>query len=174
MTGGTRETLDAMPDEATTLDAGLRDISNSFITDLESLLALEERKRSMAVDDPAFLDLSRTIEDAARVLLTKAGEQTSAATEVHDVAVERRARAAPSRTCRRTPRRRSMAMADADRQLAQAAPGSADRIRLSARCDALRRAYQRAYSARADPGAGQPNAPSAGGVSSGALVSARG
>lgn len=135
-----------MPDEAAVVETGLREISDSFITELEGLLALEERKRSMAVDDPAFPDLARSVEDAARVLLSKASEQTSAATQAHDIAVvEGETATIEDMSPDTTPSQILKMWRDADRDLAQATQGSAEWTRLAARCDALRHAYQRAY-----------------------------
>lgn len=130
------------------LEPELRAISDTFLVQLDRLAALEERKRVTPVDDPAFPQLAREVEDATRALLTRAAQQTSTATEVHDAAVSD----GTSGTIEEFPPDYSAARIlalwrDTERALAQVKPGSARAVDLERRAAAYRAAYQRAYDA---------------------------
>jgi len=140
-----------MPDDAQPLDPHLRLISDTFLEQLERLLALEERKRETPFDDPAFPSLARDVEDAARALLGRAAHQAERAHDVHDQAVGDGASSTiEDIPADLTPARILAMWRDADRELAVAEPGSSRQRELRDRVDALRSAYQRAYR-RVDP-----------------------
>lgn len=138
-----------MLDDAQKLDPGLRVISDTFMSQLEELMALEERKRTTPVDDPSFPDVARQVETAARALLDRASQQTSAAQDVHDTAVEAGATATiEDIPADLSPARVLALWRDADRELASAEHGSVRWYELRTRVDAYRRAYQAAYDRR--------------------------
>jgi hypothetical protein len=139
-----------MANETSALDPTLRIVSDAVMQQLEELLALEERKRMTPVDDPAFPELARQVEDAARRLLAGASGQTTAATEVHDEAVAEGTSATiediPADV---SPTEILARWRDAERDLAAVEAGSARWIQLNTQVEALRRAYQEAYRRKA-------------------------
>lgn len=135
-----------MADDTDIADPTLRVISDTFMAQLDELHALEEQKRVTPMDDPAFADLARRVEEAARNLLDRAAQQATAAERSHDAAVESGSAATiVDLPADLTPARILAMWRDADRELASVEPGSARAIELTSVVAALRRAYQRAY-----------------------------
>jgi len=135
-----------IPPETSALEPDLRAISDTFLVQLDRLTELEERKRGTPVDDPAFPQLARDVEDATRALLTRAAQQTRTAADVHDAAVSD----GTTGTIEEIPADYSAARIlalwrDTERALAQELPGSAAAVDLERRASAYRVAYQRAY-----------------------------
>lgn len=135
-----------MPDDAPQLDPTIRVVSDDFLTQLDVVLALEERKRLTPVDDPAFPRLAEEVREAARLLLSEAAEQSARAEDVHVAAIT----SGTTTTIEElpgdlTPARLLALWREADRERQTLDPGSARWHELNIRIDALRRAYQRAY-----------------------------
>lgn len=135
-----------MTTDTPSIDPSIRAVSDEFMLELSELLALEELKRTTPVDDPAFPQLARDVEEAARTLLTKASMQALMAEDIHDDAVD----AGGGATIEDLPADLSPTeiltrWRGADRERATVEQGSARWLELSARVEALRRAYQRSY-----------------------------
>jgi hypothetical protein len=132
--------------ETPDLDPSLRTVSDTFVQQLDRLMALEERKRETPVDDEGFPALAREVEDAARALLERAQEQTARAEETHTQAVAEGVSAMiediPEDL---TPSGILRLWREAERELLHATEGTEERRRLTARVETLRAAYQRAY-----------------------------
>ncbi len=135
-----------MGDEATPLDVRLRTISDTFLQQLDQVLALEERKRDTPVDDEAFPALARAVEDGVRALLERAQEQTRDADSAHIEAVaEGSSEAIADIPADLTPTGILAQWREAERALADATPGSPEQRELQRRIAAFRGAYQAAY-----------------------------
>jgi hypothetical protein len=129
-------------------EAELRAISDTFLSQLDALAALEERKRSTPLDDPDLPRLARQVVDATQALLQRAGEQHRTATSLHAEAVQD----GTSVTIEEVPADWSAAQIlamwrDTERALAQVTPGSPRERELTQRSAAYRLAYQRVHDA---------------------------
>jgi hypothetical protein len=132
--------------EAQAIDPTIRAVSDEVVLELSQLLTLEELKRATPVDDPAFPQLARDVEEAARALLAKASMQTSLAEDAHDASVSSGASATIEDLSPDLSPTEILSMwRDADRERAAVEQGTARWLELSARVEALRRAYQRSY-----------------------------
>ena len=142
----TEESQTTVTTDSPSIDPTIRAVSDELLLELSELLALEELKRTTPVDDPAFPQLARDVEEAARTLLAKATMQSSLAEDIHDDVVD----AGDSSTIEDLPADLSpteilVEWRRADRERASVEQGSARWLELSARAEALRRAYQRSY-----------------------------
>jgi hypothetical protein len=132
--------------DAQAIDPTIRAVSDEVILEIGELLALEELKRATPVDDPAFPQLARDVEEAARSLLSKASAQTSLAEDAHEDSIDSGASATIEDLSPELSPAEILSMwRDADRERASTERGSARWLELSARVEALRRAYQRSY-----------------------------
>ncbi len=140
--------MPAKPDVATpdAAQSDLRAISDSFLSQIERLTALEERKREMPVDDPAFPQLAQEVEEMARALLARAASQNVVAHEVHADAVSDGTTLTIEEIPPGTSASRILALwREVERELAAEQPGSPRARDLERRAAAYRTAYQRAY-----------------------------
>lgn len=142
----TEEGHPTVTNDAQAIDPTIRVVSDELIRELGELLSLEELKRSTPVDDPAFPQLARDVEEAARSLLAKAATQTSLAEDAHEASVDSGASATIEDLSPDLPPTEILTMwRDADRERASVERGTARWLELSARVESLRRAYQKAY-----------------------------
>lgn len=142
----TEEGQTTVTDDGQAIDPTIRAVSDDLILELGELLALEELKRATSVDDPAFPQLARDVEDAARSLLTRASKQASLAEDTHDASVGRGASPTIEDLSPDLSPTEILAMwRDADRERALVDRGTTRWLELTARVEALRRAYQRSY-----------------------------
>jgi hypothetical protein len=138
--------MPVMPDASDPMDLSLRLVSDDFLSQLDGLLALEERKRVTPVDDPTFPALADQVQEAARRLLAQAAEQATRAEDVHSAALASGA----SSTIEDMPEELIPAQIlalwrEADQERRDVPVGSARWQELGIRIEALRRSYQRAY-----------------------------
>ena len=120
--------------------------SDGFLAQVEVLLALEEKKRSLSVDDPGFPALAEQVEDLVRQMLARAEAQTASSASIHEGSQG----ADTSVTLADVGENHTPVMIlgmwrDVERELETIDPGSTEHAILRARGDALRTAYQRAY-----------------------------
>jgi hypothetical protein len=122
--------------------AKLRAESDLFGAHLERLAELEERKRSVAPNDPAFLDLAAQVEQLAQSVLDDARKQSEIGADAHQSGVS-----TPIEDI--SPELTAYEIVDAwraaERRLGALDPGSADAQRERALIDRYRRAYQTAF-----------------------------
>lgn len=125
--------------------AALRATSDTLLRDLEVLETLEEEKRTIPADDPGMLELSGRIEELAQRVLSTSVHQR----ELSEHIAEHATSAVP--TIEETPRSLASVLSEwreAERQLAQAEPGSPEALEAEAQVEQARLAYRRAYDAR--------------------------
>lgn len=133
-----------MTDPATSL----RNTSDALLADLEVLIALEEEKRGMEPGDDRLVELAERIDELAGRVLAGTTRQVELVTRT-EAAVAAGSERPPS-IADTPPRSTAAILADwraAERRIAEAAPGSPDALEASARIDALRDEYGRAYDA---------------------------
>lgn len=125
----------------------LRVASDNLLRDLEILESLEERKRTLPLDDPLVAELAGRIETIAERILATSAAQRSITEEARVVAEEQTSAA---RSIEDTPRAAHEVLVEwraAERRLASMEPGSAAAIELGATIAALREEYRRAFEA---------------------------
>ena len=125
--------------------AALRATSDALMRDLEVLETLEAQKRHLEPADPLVHDLSTRIEEVAQRLLASSTHQVELTAQVGD-----KAEAATMPSIEETPRSMSSVLAewrDAERALAEAAPGSPEELEASKRVEVARVEYRRAFDA---------------------------
>lgn len=123
--------------------AALRATSEALLRDLEILGALEEEKRTLALDDPRVNDLATRIEAIAERVLAASSYQRALVDEGEGAPIEAQ------------PRPTAAILAewrDAERLRTEAAPGSADAIEAEMRIRRARAEYQRAFAATRERG----------------------
>lgn len=137
----------------------LRAASDALMRDLAELQELEHEKRRTEPDSPRLVRLSEEIEALAVRVLHSSMRQRERAEAIVDVGGPD----APDESIVETPREIHVILAewrDTERQLSDAAPGSAAAAIAERRIDGLRSEYRRAHEAAArrrtgdDPGAG--------------------
>lgn len=125
----------------------LRRTSDSLLRDLEALIQLEEEKRTIEPGDPALVDLAARIELIAKRVLASSTSQR-AQTQLIQKLTESGSSAAPEVPIDDTPRSMEAILAawrQAERQLENAVPGSADAMEAEVLVDQLRREYRKAH-----------------------------
>lgn len=124
----------------------LRAASDSLLRDLAELQALEQEKRDTEPDDPRLVRLAVEIEAlAARVMGTSVRQRERA-----EAIVGANGSDAPDDTIAETPREIHVILAewrDTERELTEAAAGSAEADIAERRIATLRREYRRAHEA---------------------------
>ena len=126
----------------------LRHTSDALLRDLEVLIALEEEKRAMEPGDDRLVELAQRIEAIAGRVTAETTKQVRLVTE-SDASVAAGDEPPPS-IDDTPPRTTSAILAEwraAQRTLDEAPEGSAEALEASARIDALRDEYRRAYDA---------------------------
>lgn len=127
----------------------LRVASDTLLRDLEILESLEERKRTLPLDDPLVAELAGRIETIAQRILATSAAQRSITEEARVIAEEGTSEA-PTRSIEDTPRAAHEILVEwraAERRLLSMEPGSAAAIELGATIAALREEYRRAFEA---------------------------
>jgi hypothetical protein len=127
----------------------LRSVSDELMRDLEALVSAEEEKRKVPPDDPRLVTLAAEVDQLARRVLGLTGRQQDIAEDVHEQAVEGGVDA-PTEPIEETHRPIGLILAEwrsAERDVAAAAPGSAEAESARATADRLRVEYRRAYDA---------------------------
>jgi hypothetical protein len=128
----------------------LRNVSDALMRDLEALVTAEQEKRNVAPGDPRLVTLAAEVDQLARRVLNLTARQQDLAEGVHEQAVEGGADA-PTETIEETHRAIGLILSewrDAEREVAAAAPESAEAETARATADRLREEYRRAYEAR--------------------------
>jgi hypothetical protein len=136
----------------------LRAASDALMRDLGELYELEQEKRQTEPDSPRLVRLAEEIEALAVRVVGSSIRQRQRAEEIVGVGGSD----APDQSIAETPREIHVILAewrDTERQLADAAPDSAEADIAERRVDRLRREYHRAHEAaqhrtREGPGAG--------------------
>lgn len=129
----------------------LRRTSDSLLRDLEALIQLEEEKRTIEPGDPALVDLAARIELIAERVLASSTSQR-AQTQLIQELTESGSPAAPEVPIDDTPRSMEAILAawrQAERQLENAVPGSAEAKEAEVLVDQLRREYRKAHEEQA-------------------------
>lgn len=129
------------------VEHALRQVSDDLMADLLRLQELEETKRSLSPDDPLLIDLAEEVERIADRVLGASREQRSIA-ETASALVQTGDPDAPSRSIDDTPRPLQEILVDwrdAERALADAAPGSPEAAMAGADAARFRVEYQRTY-----------------------------
>jgi hypothetical protein len=125
----------------------LRRTSDALLRDLETLLQLEEEKRSIEPGDPRLVDLAARIELVAkRVLASSTSER--AQTQLINALAESGSAAVPDGPIEDTPRSMEAILSawrQAERQLDAATPGSAEATEAQLLVDQLRDEYRQAH-----------------------------
>jgi FKBP-type peptidyl-prolyl cis-trans isomerase (trigger factor) len=125
----------------------LRRTSDALLRDLETLLQLEEEKRTVEPGDPSLVDLAARIELIAKRVLASSTSQR-AQTQLVNALTEAGSPAAPDATIEQTPRSMEAILSawrQAERQLDAAEPGSAEAKEGQLLIDQLREEYRRAH-----------------------------
>ena len=124
----------------------LRHTSDALLRDLEVLISLEEEKRGMEPGDDRLVELAERIDVIAGRVMTQTTKQVHLVTKT-DASVA--AGEEPPPSIADTPARSTSAiLADwraAERILEESPAGSPEALEASARIDALRDEYRRAY-----------------------------
>jgi hypothetical protein len=134
------------------LDSGdaLRETSDALLRDLDVLVTIEEEKRSLEPGDPRLVELAARIEDIARRVLAGTARQHDL-TRVVNAQVDAGSPHAPDSAIDDTPPRPIQAVLaewrDAERRVASAEPGSAEKAEADALVTSLRDEYRRAHEA---------------------------
>lgn len=125
----------------------LRRTSDSLLRDLETLMQLEEEKRTVEPGDPRLVDLASQIEEiAGRVMASSTSQRVQ--TEVIQELTEAGSPAAPDAPIEDTPRSMEAILAawrEAERRLETADPGSAEELEAQLLVNRLRMEYKRAH-----------------------------
>ena len=125
----------------------LRRTSDALLRDLEALTELEEEKRTIDPGDPRLVDLAAQIEQIAKRVLASSTSQR-AQTQLINELTENGSPAAPDATIEDTPRSMEAILSawrQAERQLENAEPGSAEATEAQILIDRLREEYRRAH-----------------------------
>jgi hypothetical protein len=125
----------------------LRRTSDALLRDIETLLQLEEEKRTIEPGDPRLVDLASRIEIVAGRVLASSTSQRAQTQVIHEL-TEAGSSAAPSVPIEDTPRSMEAILAawrQAERQLDAAEPGSAEATEAESLVDQLRDEYRRAH-----------------------------
>jgi hypothetical protein len=125
----------------------LRRTSDALLRDIETLLQLEEEKRTIEPGDPRLVDLASRIEIVAKRVLTSSSSQRAQTEVIHEL-TESGSPAAPVTPIEDTPRSMEAILAawrQAERQLDAAKPGSAEATEAELLVDQLRDEYRRAH-----------------------------
>jgi len=128
----------------------LRGVSDALMRDLEALVAAEQEKRNVQPDDPRLVELAAEVDEIARRVLGLTQAQAEIAEDVHEQAAEG-GPDAPRNTIEQTIRPIGAILAEwraAERDAANARPGSAEAEAAREEADRLRDEYRRAYEAR--------------------------
>jgi hypothetical protein len=130
-------------------DAGqaLRETSDALLRDLEALANLEDVKRDIEPGDPRLVELSATIEELARRVLTASARQRALSVVAHEL-VEEGHPDAPSRSIEETPRAISTILTEwreAERRAIAATAGSAEEAEAERAIEELKAEYRRAH-----------------------------
>jgi hypothetical protein len=128
----------------------LRSVSDALMLDLEALISAEEEKRNVAPDDPRLVTLAAQVDELAHRVLGLTRRQQDIAEDVHEQAIEG-GTDAPSESIAETHRPIGLILAEwrtAERDVAAAAPGTAQAETAREAADRLREEYRRAYEAR--------------------------
>jgi hypothetical protein len=126
----------------------LRETSDALLQDLEVLLALEQEKRDIPVDDERMVALAARIDEIAGRVMANAREERDLAGPLQDAAQAGLAATTPIEDA--PARSTSAILADwraAERQARETGEGSPERMEAEARVDLLRAEYRRAYEA---------------------------
>lgn len=128
----------------------LRGVSDALMRDLEALVAAEQEKRNIQPDDPRLVELAGEVDEIARRVLGLTQAQAAIAEDVHEQAAEG-GPGAPTATIEQTIRPIGVILAEwraAEREAANARPGSAEAKVAREAADRLRDEYRKAYEAR--------------------------
>ena len=128
-------------------EAQLRAASDTLVTSLDRLAALEAEKRRLEPDDPRLLELASEVEGLAAEVLEVAEVQSQLAETTHVMAMtdERDAPTGPIEGITRSPHDILEEWRSAERRLTEAPPGSPEAAEALVRTRQLRAEYQRAY-----------------------------
>lgn len=127
----------------------LRITSDTLLRDIEALIALEEQKRDIPLDDPEVAELARQIQGIAQRVLVSSRRQEGLTREVA-ASGQADGEAAPAPTINETPRSVASILSewrDLERRAASAEAGSAERAEIEILADRLREEYRRAVEA---------------------------
>jgi hypothetical protein len=125
----------------------LRRTSDALLRDIEALLQLEEEKRSIDPGDPRLVDLASRIELVAKRVLASSTSERAQTQLIHEL-TETGSPAAPDTPIEDTPRSMEAILSawrQAERQLDNAVPGSAESTEAQLLVDQLREEYRRAH-----------------------------
>ena len=125
----------------------LRRTSDTLLRDIETLLQLEEEKRTIDPGDPRLVDLASQIELVAKRVLASSTSQRAQTQVINDL-VDAGSSSAPDKPIEDTPRSMAAILAawrQAERQLEVAEPGSAEATEAELTIDQLREEYRRAH-----------------------------
>jgi len=127
-------------------EAELRATSDTLVTSLDRLAALEAEKRRLLPDDPRLLELATEVEGLAAEVLQIAEVQSRLVEMTHVMAMtdEPDAPSGPIEPSR-TPHDILEEWRAAERRLTEAPPGSPEAAEALVRARQLRADYQRAY-----------------------------
>ena len=125
----------------------LRRTSDALLRDLEALAELEAEKRTIEPGDPRLVDLAARIEIIAQRILASSTSQRAQTQVIHQLA-EAGSPAVPEAPIDEIPRSMEAILSawrQAERQLANATPGSAEATEAEILVDSLREEYRRAH-----------------------------
>ena len=125
----------------------LRRTSDTLLRDIETLLQLEEEKRTIDPGDPRLVDLASQIELVAKRVLASSTSQRAQTQVINDL-VDAGSSSAPDKPIEDTPRSMEAILAawrQAERQLDAAEPGSAEAEEAQVLIARLRDEYRRAH-----------------------------
>jgi hypothetical protein len=128
-------------------ESELRATSDSLLSALDRLAAVEADKRALPPDDPKIVELAREVQVLASVVLAAATDEAALAETAH-VMAQTDQPDAPSKPIDAVPRSLQAILDDwraAERDLADAPPGSLEAAEAQARSRAYRSEYQRAF-----------------------------
>ena len=118
----------------------LRAASDALLRDLEALVALEEQKRQLPLDDPALVELAAQIHSIASRVLARTGYQRELAGKVLESSPT-------TQPIDATPRSAASILAewrDLERRAAAVTPGSAEHAEIEILTARLREEYRAA------------------------------
>ena len=125
----------------------LRRTSDALLRDLETLVQLEEEKRTIEPGDPRLVDLAQQIEVVAQRVLASSSSQRQQTQVINDLS-DAGSPAAPDASIDDTPRSIEAILAAwrvAERQLDAAEPGSAEARDAELQVEQLREEYRQAH-----------------------------
>ena len=128
-------------------EADLRRASDTLLSRLDRLAALETEKRTLTPGNPRALAIASEVEGLAAAVLEVASKETDLAERARSMVIGG-VPDAPTRSIEETPRPLVEVLDEwraAERELASAAPGSPEAAEASFRARGLRAEYQRTF-----------------------------